>query len=76
VENALPQLQEQLAQAGISLGQTSVSDQPSPQQDMPQNAPARDVPPLVADRSAPRAMQASSLAAPVRNPHALIDTFA
>ena len=27
VENALPQLQQQLAQAGISLGQTSVSDQ-------------------------------------------------
>ncbi|AEC19324.1 hypothetical protein PT7_0784 [Pusillimonas sp. T7-7] len=26
VENALPQLQQQLAQAGISLGQTSVSD--------------------------------------------------
>ena len=32
VENALPQLQHQLAQAGISLGQTSVSDQGQTQQ--------------------------------------------
>ncbi|NGM87579.1 hypothetical protein G5B35_09695 [Parapusillimonas sp. SGNA-6] len=32
VENALPQLQELLAQAGISLGQTSVSDQGQPDQ--------------------------------------------
>lgn len=32
IENALPQLQEQLAQAGISLGQTSVNDQGSPSQ--------------------------------------------
>lgn len=32
VENALPQLQQQLAQAGISLGQTSVSDHGQPDQ--------------------------------------------
>lgn len=32
VENALPQLQQQMAQAGISLGQTSVSDQGQGQQ--------------------------------------------
>src|SRR3546814_884422 len=32
VENALPQLQQLLAQAGISLGQTSVSDQGQSQQ--------------------------------------------
>lgn len=32
VENALPQLQQQLAQSGISLGQTSVSDQGQTQQ--------------------------------------------
>ncbi len=33
VENALPQLQQQLAQNGISLGQTSVSDQGQAQQE-------------------------------------------
>jgi flagellar hook-length control protein FliK len=32
VENALPQLQQMLAQAGISLGQTSVSDQAQQEQ--------------------------------------------
>lgn len=32
LENSLPQLQQLLAQAGISLGQTSVSDQGQPQQ--------------------------------------------
>ncbi|UYO94974.1 flagellar hook-length control protein FliK [Pollutimonas sp. M17] len=32
VENAMSQLQQSLAQAGISLGQTSVSDQGQPQQ--------------------------------------------
>ncbi|MDS1141136.1 flagellar hook-length control protein FliK [Pusillimonas sp. SM2304] len=32
VENALPQLQQMLAQAGISLGQTSVNDQGQPGQ--------------------------------------------
>lgn len=32
VENALPQLQQQMAQAGLSLGQTSVSDQGQGQQ--------------------------------------------
>ena len=37
VENALPQLQQQLAQAGISLGQTSVSDQGQAQQETGNN---------------------------------------
>ncbi|MGB3289202.1 MAG: flagellar hook-length control protein FliK [Burkholderiaceae bacterium] len=37
VENAMSQLQQSLAQAGISLGQTSVSDQGQPQQAFNEN---------------------------------------
>lgn len=40
VENALPQLQQQLAQAGISLGQTSVSDQGQTGQQAGENGPS------------------------------------
>jgi len=78
VENALPQLQEQLAQAGISLGQASVSDQPSPQQDtqsQPQaQTPARDALRLAVETDPQPAASGRPPAA--RNPHALIDTFA
>lgn len=40
VENALPQLQQQLAQAGISLGQTSVSDQGQAGQQAGEDSPS------------------------------------
>lgn len=40
VENALPQLQQQLAQAGISLGQTSVSDQGQTGQQAGEDSPS------------------------------------
>jgi len=77
VENALPQLQEQLAQAGISLGQASVSDQPSSQQNAPahaQSASEQEALRLVAELDPQYA--APGTPPVVRNPHALIDTFA
>ncbi|HEU0230699.1 MAG TPA: flagellar hook-length control protein FliK [Burkholderiaceae bacterium] len=40
VENALPQLQQQLAQAGIALGQASVSDQGASRQAFDDDAPS------------------------------------
>lgn len=40
VENALPQLQQQLAQAGIALGQTSVSDQGASRQAFGDDSPS------------------------------------
>jgi len=77
VENALPQLQEQLAQAGISLGQTSVSDQGSPQQEFA----AHDAMPFPVEHAAaepqtPRTTHAESTAMRARRAHAFIDTFA
>lgn len=78
VENALPQLQELLAQAGISLGQTSVSDQGQPGQ-AGQESNGGMARPGMATASvggmdtgnAP--LQAATRA---RAPDALIDTFA
>jgi len=73
IENALPQLHEQLAQAGISLGQTSVSDQGSPGQE------AAGYDDALATAMAAETAQATHTAPAVvlaRNPHALIDTFA
>jgi len=76
VENALPQLQEQLAHAGISLGQTSVSDHGAPRQEFA----AHDAVPLpVAHAAAPKAPQTThtaSTAVHTRRAHAFIDTFA
>jgi len=74
VENALPHLQEQLAQAGISLGQTSVSDQGAAQQTFdPQDAP----PFSVGQPSAQPTLQPPhSAATRTHHAHALIDTFA
>jgi len=72
VENALPQLQEQLAQTGISLGQTNVSDQGFFQQE--EEAPTHDAIPFTVSHQAPQTVPTA--AAAVRNTHALIDTFA
>lgn len=44
VENALPQLQQTLANAGISLGQASVSDQPNRQDSFDEVQPAKRKP--------------------------------
>jgi len=73
VEHALPQLQEQLAQAGISLGQTSVSDQGGAQQDSAQDAAPR-APFTLASASTPAPAERQTTA-PARAPNALIDTF-
>src|SRR5690606_25198883 len=82
LENALPHLAQQLAEAGLSLGQADVGDQQPGQQAQAQNqsAPGRDsestfsldgqmadASPLPATPAAPRS--------PVR-PDALVDTFA
>ena len=77
VENALPQLQQALAQAGISLGQTSVSDQGQPEQAFNQETSggkqnlqaaggSQGVAGSVQQGVEPRAI----------NPNALVDTFA
>jgi flagellar hook-length control protein FliK len=81
IENALPQLQQQLAQAGLSLGQANVSDQQPSQQGFQQassqgagnasffslsgDANAQDIAPFPV--SSWRAL---------RSPDALVDTFA
>ncbi|NYT86240.1 flagellar hook-length control protein FliK [Pollutimonas harenae] len=78
VENALPQLQQQLAQAGISLGQTSVSDHGQPDQAAYQSSASRSHGgsgtngglALVGD-SIPAATVVRSIAS-----NALVDTFA
>ena len=78
VENALPQLQQQLAQAGIALGQASVSDQGTPRQAFSGDAPTprRRAPGTVAAA----AMTADSPAMPQQArasaTNALVDTFA
>lgn len=78
VENALPQLQELLAQAGISLGQTSVSDQGQPGQAGQESKDGMARPGMATASvggmdtgNAP--LQAATRA---RAPDALIDTFA
>jgi len=78
VQNALPQLQQQLAQAGISLGQTSVSDQGSSREafgDSPSSGQRRSSGQSVAGIGA---AASASTPAPVRRsqtPDALVDTF-
>jgi len=74
VETALTQLQEQLAEAGLSLGQTSVSDQGAAQQDSAQDAPNPHAAFALASASTPAPAERQS-AAPARAPNALIDTF-
>lgn len=81
IENALPQLQQQLAQAGLSLGQTNVSDQQPNQQGFQQAPPQgrgnTSFFSLSGDTNAPdlAPFPASSRRAP-RSSDALVDTFA
>jgi flagellar hook-length control protein FliK len=77
VENAMSQLQQSLAQAGISLGQTSVSDQGQSQQafnesfgNSRRDASGGAVGAAGLDGATPQA------AARSRTPDALVDTFA
>lgn len=81
IENALPQLQQQLTDAGLSLGQANVSDQQagqgSEQQASSQNSRSQSVFSLdggstTSDISAPSAAPRQT----PRSPDALVDTFA
>ncbi len=78
VENSLPQLQQLLAQAGISLGQTSVSDQGQTDQSFNESfgasrkTTAANTDGAIGSTAGP----ASGPAARSRAPDALVDTFA
>ena len=80
VENALPQLQQMLEQAGISLGQTNVNDQQQPGNPFQNESgnPARHA--NAGDNSAdggdaPLTAEALRASRPA-NPNTLLDTFA
>lgn len=81
VENALPQLQQLLAQAGISLGQTSVSDQGQPEQAFNQGASGNgggngNGSGTNAGSDNGGLASVANAAARVISPNALVDTFA
>ncbi len=79
VENALPQLQQLLAQAGISLGQTSVNDQGQSEQAFSESFGGSRKPAVAAvgDAAGDTAdISSSRAAARNRAPDALVDTFA
>lgn len=78
VENAMSQLQQSLAQAGISLGQTSVSDQGQPQQAFNESFgnSRREAAGGGAVGAAGLDGGAAQPAARSRAPDALVDTFA
>jgi len=73
VENALPALQEQLAQAGIALGQSDVRDQDAYREPDTHAATAFAV---GTDTRAPVQTGADTHARITHSTHALIDTFA
>ncbi len=77
IEVAIPQLQQALAQAGISLGQTSVGEQAAQQEFAQQNGSGSQRQQgggsAVADGAADAAQPAVTVA---RNANALVDTFA
>lgn len=80
LENALPHLEQQLAQAGLSLGQADVGDQQPGQQAQGQTTPARhgessfSLDGQVADSTA--LPVASAPPRTLSRPDALVDTFA
>lgn len=76
IENAIPQLQQALAQAGISLGQTSVGEQSAQQEFAQQNgggSQRQSGGAAVADGAADAALPTVTVS---RNANALVDTFA
>lgn len=77
IEVAIPQLQQALAQAGISLGQTSVGEQTAQQEFAQQNGNGSQRQQggnaVVADGAVDAAQPALTVA---RNANALVDTFA
>lgn len=79
VENALPQLQQMLAQAGISLGQTTVNDQAQQEQAYNETFGGSRKPSsesTTAGGGPDGAMTATERAARQMAPNALVDTFA
>lgn len=78
VENALPQLQQQLAQAGISLGQTSVSDHGQPDQAAYQSSASSSHGSAGKGGTAATASDGGTARAVARSiaSNALVDTFA
>lgn len=82
IENALPQLQQQLADAGLSLGQANVSDQQPGQQGFEQQASSqnsRNQSVFSLDGSSSLSDVSTLSTAPrqaPRSPDALVDTFA
>lgn len=80
IENALPQLQQQLAQAGISLGQANVSDQGQQQQSAFEQSfqPAGKHAGRVTDGTVTAGLEsavAHASARAIQNPNSLVDTF-
>lgn len=80
VESALPQLQQQLAQAGISLGQTSVNDQGQQQTPFEHLFQSGGKQHAVTQTGASEPAMDSSVALvgarTLQNPNAIVDTFA
>lgn len=80
IENALPQLQQQLAQAGISLGQASVNDQSQQQtfsgQGRESGGGAIHAAGTSGVRSSVGVSTTHTATRSPRNPNAVIDTFA
>lgn len=79
LENALPGLAQQFAQAGLSLGQANVSDQQSGQQGFAQQSPNPQNPSGTSfsldTNTAGIAPLSSRPHNPARHPDALVDTF-
>lgn len=79
IENALPQLQDLLAQSGISLGQTSVSDHDQPQEAFDHSLASNRKSSGSANVAGPGLDGGDALAhtaARSKAPNALVDTFA
>lgn len=78
VENALPQLQQALAQAGISLGQTSVSDQGQSEQAFNQESGGskQNAQAAGGNNQGMTGSAQQGVALRAVNPNALVDTFA
>ncbi len=81
LENALPHLEQQMAQAGLSLGQSNVSDQQPGQQQFaqqPQQSRSPDGATFSLDGGPVSGLDTTALSAPSRTaarPNSLVDTF-
>lgn len=76
LEAALPRLRDMMQDAGIQLGQATVSADTPRQQDMPERAPQRAATPFMAGDNGTAAGQAAVVPQPVRAGRGLVDTFA